>query len=217
MRQYHRLIWSKPLPSGTVFALAPEPNAYLVHRSTHGTFYMASDAITTNLTGRAARVISQLSEDERPPSLGYTVGSSILFPGDKVDGQMTINGARGFHPSIADRFDLTLECIRRHYLAIPSPLQPVLSRYASYFSLFEEFDRYVDFFLLQDLIDEDRQAIHFLHRFDNFESPAVPSTARHYLAYVAASNAFIEARNRRIAAYALTAEHPSSLPPEVDS
>lgn len=49
LRRYHRLLWSKPLPSGTVFDLEEEPNAYLVHRSHLGTFYLASDAITTRL------------------------------------------------------------------------------------------------------------------------------------------------------------------------
>ncbi|WP_113903400.1 DUF6994 family protein [Brevibacterium celere] len=39
----------------------------------------------------------------------------------------TINGARGLHPRIVDRFDLTLECIRRHYRGEPSPLADLVA------------------------------------------------------------------------------------------
>ena len=63
---------------------------------------------------------------------------------------------------IDDRFDITLECIRRHYelttktgdmrSVSSSPLGAVLARYADFFSLFESFEGYVNFFLLQDLV-----------------------------------------------------------------
>jgi hypothetical protein len=36
----------------------------------------------------------------------------ILFPGNRVGRFQTINGARGFNTAIADRLDLTLECVR---------------------------------------------------------------------------------------------------------
>jgi hypothetical protein len=63
--------------------------------------------------------------------IGYTIGGMMLFPGNRIGRQMTINGARGFHPRIKDRFDLTVECIRRHYLNVDSPLSATLARYAS--------------------------------------------------------------------------------------
>ncbi len=43
------------------------------------------------------------------------------------------------------RFDLTLECIRRHYLDEPSPLSDTLAWYADFFGLFGDFAGYVDF------------------------------------------------------------------------
>lgn len=52
------------------------------------------------------------------------------LPSGALFERMTINGARGCHPLIKDRFDLTLECIRRHYLCDTSPLSAVLDRYA---------------------------------------------------------------------------------------
>ncbi|REF29704.1 hypothetical protein DFJ65_0671 [Calidifontibacter indicus] len=36
-----------------------------------------------------------------------------MFPANRIGGKVTINGAKGFHPRIKDRSDLTLECIRR--------------------------------------------------------------------------------------------------------
>src|SRR5207247_1537178 len=46
---------------------------------------------------------------------GYTIGGMMIFPGNRIDGKWTINQARGCTGRIGDRFDLTLECIRRHY------------------------------------------------------------------------------------------------------
>ena len=67
---------------------------------------------------------------------------------------MTINGARGCNRKIGDRFDLTLECIRRHYQREESPLSRTLSSYREFFELFGDFRGYVEFFLLQDLVAE---------------------------------------------------------------
>jgi hypothetical protein len=58
---------------------------------------------------------------------------------------MTINAQRGCHSRIRDQFDLTHECIRRHYLDEPSPLSDTLARYADFFGLFGDFAGYVDF------------------------------------------------------------------------
>ncbi|WP_299449216.1 DUF6994 family protein [uncultured Serinicoccus sp.] len=162
LKRYHRLLWTKPLPSGPVFDLKDRAGAYLVHEAKERTIYPASDAITTNLHGKAAGVLAQIPPERRPPDRGYTIGSSLLFPGEKVGRQMTINGARGFHPRIADRFDLMLECIRRHYDAKESPLSEVLERYGYFFELFVDFDGYVQFWLLQDLLDAAGE-IRFFH------------------------------------------------------
>lgn len=202
LKDYHRKLWSKELPYGNGrFDLAPEPNAYLVHRSSNGVSFMASDAITTRLKKRARRIIEKIPQKELPEWPGYTVGSSIVFPGNKVDGKMTINGARGFSGKIADRFDLTLECIKRYYEGRQewSPLEDVLLRYDKFFDLFCDFNGYVNFFLLQDLLKDDG-TVDYFHRFDDFKTPAVPQDETEYLAYLAKSNSFISARNARIAA-----------------
>ena len=76
------------------------------------------------------------------------MGGMIIFPANRVEGKSTINGARGFHPLIKDRIDLTLECIRRYYNNEISPLTEVLTRYTDFFALFGNFKGYVEFFLL---------------------------------------------------------------------
>ena len=125
----------------------------------------------------------------------------MVWPGYKVGGKMTINGQRGCHPRIRDRFDLTLECIRRHYLHEPSPLGDTLDRYADFFGLFRDFAGYFEFFLLQDLVTEVPLTVKFNMPFDDFTASPLPATPDAYVAYRKRAIEFIESRNRRIAAH----------------
>jgi uncharacterized protein DUF6994 len=99
---------------------------------------------------RLPLVNDQIPEVEREEFMrrGYTIGGMMVFPSQRVGGKMAINSARGFHPRIKDRFDLTVECIRRHYLEEPSPLGDALARYADFFGAFGDFAGYVGFFHL---------------------------------------------------------------------
>jgi hypothetical protein len=105
---------------------------------------------------------------------------------------------------ISDRFDLTVECIRRHYAGRSSPLAKTLAGYGDFFALFENFSGYVDFFLLQDLVTDDRRAVTFFMPFDDFRTAPVPEDLATYREYRRRSIEFIEARNRRIMRYAAT-------------
>lgn len=69
-----------------------------------------------------------------------------------------------------------------------------------FFALFEDFNGYVEFFLLQDLLEDDGQSVRsFLHPFADFSTKAaVPRDEKEYLKYLGHSNVFIAARNRRI-------------------
>ncbi|WP_324642401.1 DUF6994 family protein [Pseudarthrobacter sp. LT1] len=199
LRRHHQLLWNKELPTGGCFTLVPEPGAHLVHRSGSGVFFLSSDAITTRMKHKAARLRCDISSEDLPAYRGYTAGSILVFPGNSIGGKMTVNRARGCHPRIADRFDLTLECIRRHYLdEFPNPLGDVLHRYADFFALFGDFTGYVNFFLLQDLVEEDGKTIRYFHPFDDFRTTAVPKTCAEYLAYLRRSEEFITARSRTI-------------------
>ena len=101
----------------------------------------------------------------------------MVFPGNRIGRKMTINGARGFHPRIKDRFDLTVECIRRHYRNEWSPLSDALRRYADFFGLFGDFRGYVEFFLLQDLVTVDCSAVKFFTPFEDFNTSPLPEAS----------------------------------------
>lgn len=202
LRRYHQLLWSKPLPGGAVFDLdITTHSAYLHHRSCLGEFWLTSDSIIPTFGGwrEVATILSQLDpgELEEFTHAGYTIGGMMIFPGHRVDGKMTINGARGFLRRVADRMDLTLECIRRHYLDQGSPLAATLARYSDFFSLFRDFRGYCDFFLLQDLLRHDG-SVDFFVPFDDFELSAFPRDVDAYRRYRDASVRFIESRNTRI-------------------
>jgi hypothetical protein len=205
LRRYHKHLWSKTLPGGQRFLLDDAtPGAYLHHRSDLGEFFLSSDSVIQSFT----RWVSMKPVTEKFPeaeheafrTIGYTIGGMMIFPGNKIDGKMTINGARGFHAKIADRMDLTLECIRRHYRGGASPLGDTLRRYGDFFALFGDFRGYSDFFLLQDLVTEDCSAVRFFTPFDDFRGPSTPMDVDAYREYRRLSIEFVEARNLRIAA-----------------
>jgi len=203
LRTYHKILWSKPLPSGVVFELDDTTrHIYLHHRSEVGEFFLSSDAVipTFSRDRRISHFISQIPVEEREvlDRIGYTIGGMMVFPGNRLGRKMTINGARGFHPRIKDRFDLTVECIRRHYHNERSPLSDTLARYADFFGLFGGFRGYVEFFLLQDLVTEDYSAVRFFTPFEDFSTSPLPGSIDAYLAYRQFAVDFIKARNSRI-------------------
>jgi len=93
--------------------------------------------------------------------------------------------------------DLTLECIRRFYAGVDSPLAPTLVRYADFFALFDDFRGYANFFLLNDLVTDDL-AVKFALPFDDFNTSSVPTDVDTFVGYRRRSIDFIGARNRRI-------------------
>jgi hypothetical protein len=216
LRRYHQLLWSKPLPSGALFELDVDTPPYLHHHSGLGEFWLSSDAVIPAFAreARLAPIIGQIPEVEREAfnRIGYTIGGMMVFPANRVGGRPTINGARGLHPRIKDRFDLTVECIRRHYGNEPNPLSDTLARYADFFELFGNFRGYVDFFLLHDMVTEDYSAVRFFTPFDGFTVSPLPASLDAYNAYRQLAIEFIEARNRRIdaaGAAELRAQGPS--------
>lgn len=213
LRRYHQRLWSKPLPNGAVFTLTDRTrHAYLHHRSELGEFFLASDTVVPTLSNRPVGPwAAEIPQSETADFLReiYTIGGMLVFPGNSIDGKQTINGARGFHRRIADRIDLTLECIRRHYTGDASPLGPVLGRYGDFFALFEDFRGYLEFLLLQDMVDEAFE-VRFALPFADFTTPALPQGRAAYEEYRRQSIDFVRARNRRIAAW--DAEHRRARP-----
>lgn len=205
LRRYHKMLWSKPLPDGREFNLDDAtPGAYLHHRSNEvGEFFLASDSAihTFRRWERTAPLIARIPEEEIDSfyNLACTIGAMLIFPGNKIDGRMTINGARGFNLRICDRLDLTLESIRRYYAGEESPLAETLTRYESFFRLFGDFGGYVEFFLLHDLVDEQSLEVSFFtDDFDDFTSSPLPGDVATYRTYMNRSMRFVRSRNRRI-------------------
>lgn len=175
------------------------------------TFRLGSDGIiptwsTAGWTSRfAPELVAEIEQDTDDFfRLASTIGGYVLFPrnGEGQTGQ-TINQARGVHRQIADRFDLTLECIRRHYLdpELDSPLAHRLNYYGDFFALFGDFDTYVRFFLLDDLVTPDRGGVWSLlddEVVTDFPLPAYATTPRHYATFRVNSIRFVRARNKRI-------------------
>jgi len=177
----------------------------LVYQTTKLSIELGSDCIANSYANsKSKEMIQILSEVPKEIvdsfySLNNTIGAFILFPSTRVDGQMTINGARGFNSLIADRFDLTLECVRRHYAKEPSPLAEVLARYDEFFNLFKTFEKYVDFFYLKNLLTTSGSINFFIKNREPFEDRAYPKGALEYLEYRENSMNWINARNQTIA------------------
>jgi hypothetical protein len=205
LREYHKILWSKPLHNGNILELADnQKGVYLYHNSEIGQFTFGSDAITHSYKNqtRKAWITSQIPEEvDELFNTGSTIGAYIIFPNNRIAGNMTINQARGVNRLIDDRFDLTLECIRLFYLGQTSPLDGTLNRYKTFFELFDDFMDYVRFFLLDDLID-DSQSVKFYLPFDQFKTPPQFSSIDEYLCYKKGVMSFIRKRNERIREYA---------------
>jgi hypothetical protein len=202
LRRYHRRLWSKDLPGGRRFALV-DTGRYLRYESRDVDLWLSSDWITNSFATwrRMQHIVSQVAQSEVEEFLrvGSTIGASIIFPATQIAGG-TINRDRGTNGSIGDRFDLTLECIRRNYLGETSPLAATLGRYAGFFALFGSFTGYVDFFLLGDLVAPDG-TVRFFLPFEGFVTSPLPRDVESYREYRARSIEFVNARNRRIDGY----------------
>ena len=218
LRRYHKLLWSKPLPNGANFELefTSASRPYYLSWSEDEKHILSSDAVVASFTRSTNQKIAPVIEEipvaelDAFNTLGYTIGGMMVWPARRIDNKMTINGARGFLARIIDRFDLTVECVRRYY-DNPSelkksynPLGETFLRYSYFFDLFRDFRGFVDFFLLQDLVIDDYSAVKF-HTpartpSEEFEPYPFPESKKAYREYVQNASEFINARNKRILA-----------------
>ena len=200
--KYHKILWQKTVKKNTLFDLKIRGNR-LTHSSHLGMFELSSDSIgnTYRKWKRMSSVIKKVSmkDIESFWKTCRTFGGYIVFPARQINGKDTINQARGKKTIISDRWDLTVECIKRHYEGRESPLSNVLERYSDFFSLFNNFKGYIEFFHLQDIVSDDFKRVKFYLPFDDFQrSIATPKTKEEYLTYRQAVMLFINQRNTRI-------------------
>src|SRR5205823_8216697 len=90
LRRYHKLLWSKALPSGRLFDLDDTVRAvYLHHSSELGEFVLCSDTVIPSFTRWVSlRRITELfteEENEAFRTIGYTIGGMMVFPGNRID------------------------------------------------------------------------------------------------------------------------------------
>ena len=200
LKKYHRFIWSKKLPNGEFMDLKEGSEAdYLTWKD----FRFGSDSIIASFRYEKYRFMIKKVMNNLPnykefiedyTRKSYTIGGSIIFP--KMQG--SINQIRGCNPFIRDRFDLTLECIRRFYNSELSPLYYTLLKNKKFFDLFVDFRGYVDFFYLQDLVDENYLSVKFLFGNGDFEKNPFPKSVDEYLIWIDKQLKFVSKRNKRI-------------------
>jgi hypothetical protein len=215
---WQHALWGRPVDGVEPFELKVVYNrGYGMRLVTAAVeFWLGSDAIipTWSSPGWRSRFAPDLADEVAAVRAGTdtddffriasTIGGYLVFPRNRT-GQTsrTINQARGMNPQIADRFDLTLECIRRHYREpdAVNPLGPRLAYYGDFFALFGDFDTYVRFFLLDDLVTAERDGIRSLMTDEpvgGFSEPAYAESVAAYAAYRRRSIEFVMARNDRI-------------------
>ena len=91
-----------------------------------------------------------------------------------------------------------MECIRRYYQNEHSPLYDTLKLNKAFFDLFTDFKGYVDFFFLQDIVNEDYTSVKFMAGDGDFSKNPLPQFAEEYLLWIDKQLEFLQKRNDRI-------------------
>lgn len=201
---YQKLLWeSKSLPNGERMSFTPR-RQYLVWKD----FWFSNDAIIASFIhidriDFVKRLMGELP-DYRAWREDYihrtnVIGGEMIFPAVKN----SINQRRGCSHYIKDRWDLTMECIRRHYAGEAHPLEKCFNAPLSkkFFDLFIDFRGFVDFFFLQDCVSEDYSNVILWYDTELFVKNPVPTDIEPYLEMISKELDFVEKRNKRIEAY----------------
>lgn len=200
LRNYHRLLWSRELPCGKKMNLSDGKSKYYLKWDE---LYLGSDSILVSFRHEdKAKVLNEVRQKvadyhsfvEKYVRDFYTIGGMIVFPQHRY----SFNCARGCNKRICDRWDLTLECIRRFYQGGESPLSKALDRDRDFFNLFVDFKGYVDYFFLRDCVDENYTHVDLWLGDEFFEKNPFPHNAEEYLNWISKEYDFLRKRNRRI-------------------
>jgi hypothetical protein len=198
LAQYHLALWRKPLPSGDLLDITVTGAAPFIFYCSNTGQQLASDAGINSYTRwkRMQQIVGKIPDrdNEAFRDANSTIGAYIVFPRHK----QSINQIRGRHPAIADRLDVTLECIRLHYAGEDNPIGGVLQQNAAWFSLFKDFRGYVEFFFLQDLVTDDFSEVRFHVPFAGFNASALFGNIDEYLTYRLDAMRFVKARGQRM-------------------
>lgn len=202
LQRYHQILWSRELPNGEFMDLKSSSDSF--YYLTWKNFRFASDAIIVGFRYQKYRyMIEQVFEKvkdykayyENLIRRSYSIGGTIIFPKH----QSSMNQNRGTNTFISDRWDLTLECIRRYYKGESSPLYKTILRDKAFFDLFVDFKGYVDFFFLQDCVSDDYSKVDIWCGDASFKESGLPKTLDDYFMFIEKEFEFMDKRNKRIA------------------
>lgn len=219
LRRYHYLLWNNKKISpnrNEKFGLieATDMNDYLVYDKK---FRFGADCIINLYTHHNNEFIRNILKNVRKQMgdsykireneyihKSYTIGANLIFPKHRP----SINTVRGNIYGIADRIDLTMECIRRWYENRNdyTPLSYILNEYdAWFFEKFETFENYIDFFLMQDLVSRGADGKYninfFLKRNAQGDLHGYPENENEWFELYDNELSFLDNRNKTIANY----------------
>lgn len=203
LKLYSQLLWSKPLPNGEVMELEDGKSMFYLRWKD---FYFGNDSITASFRYYRNRDFLDKVKNVVPDYHQYVesylhrlyqIGGEVIFPSCRGG----INQSRGFNPRIKDRWDLTLECIRRYYNGEDSPLKDVLYKNKSFLDLFVDFKGYVDFFFFQDCVDDHYSKVLLWLDTPLFVANPIPKTLDGYFEFINKEIDFVKKRNARIDEY----------------
>jgi hypothetical protein len=201
LRLYQQILYSRKTPCGKTIILKQGKNVnydYLVYQDNR----LASDNIINmferyNLPwSREAQIDNYNDKIKQYKLASYIIGAEILFPKHKD----SINQWRGKNKQIQDRFDLTLECIKRFYDGEQNPLNETLNKDKWFFDLFVNFKGYIDFFFLNDLVSLSYKQIKFFlgNYNDVFIRPPFPQNKHEWQKLYDNQMNFLQQRTNRI-------------------
>ena len=178
LNAYHRALWSKELPNGEAMELQSGRAPYAFKWKD---FWFSSDTIIVEMTHlKNKKIIDQVREQYSD----FDAWCEHLL-------------RRSY------RWDLTLECIRRHYAGEESPLSKVIEGDKAFYDLFVDFKGYVDFFFMQDCVSEDYSSVDIWMGDASFVKSGLPETVEDYFKFLVKEHIFLDKRNARIQEYCM--------------
>lgn len=194
LRDYHRALWSRDLPNGMHMNLSED--------LTWNGMRFGSDSIIVSFRYKdqpLAEEIKKALPDYKKFFYEYiqksnTIAGYTIFP--KHSGSMNQN--RGTNHLIRDRWDLTLECIRRFYCNEQSPLSDTIEKDKEFYDLFVDFKGYIDYFFFNDCVSDDYRHVNIWIGDADFKESGLPKTTEEYFKYIEAEMSFLEKRRNRI-------------------
>ena len=201
LRTYHRILWSRELPNGEFMQLDDSGSISSTYLTWKGHRFGSDSIMHTLRYPEMHKIVKEyLSRYDDPRGFmescirtGYTIGGMIIFPKHRN----SMNQDRGVNQRIRDRWDRTLECIRRYYAGEDSPLYRTCERDAWFYDLFVDFKGYVDFFFLQDCVSKDYSEV-YSWMGDGMDDPPLPKDVETYSMWLDKNLEFVRKRNERI-------------------